>query len=166
LFDNKTGLPFSGQPFLFAETMRANFAQTINMGLEENKQVVIRFNKEFIELGNTEVLQEIVAPSFINHTIPQGFPNDVSGLIQFIGVLRTGFPDLHVNILQQVAENDLVTTLKTLEGTHTGTVMGHAPTGKKVTMTVIDMVRIHNGQYVDHWGKNDVMQVIQQLGAG
>ena len=41
--------------------------------------------------------------------------------------------------------------------------MGHAPTGKKVTMNVIDIVRLKDGKYVEHWGRNDVMQVIQAL---
>ncbi|WP_118950374.1 ester cyclase [Taibaiella helva] len=133
------------------------------MTIADNKQVVLRFNKEFIEGGNTAVLDEIVASDFTNHTAVPGIPKDVSGLIQFIGMLRTGFPDLRVEILDQVGEGDLVASRKVLRGTHLGEIMGHAPTGKEVIMNVMDFVRLRDGQYVDHWGRNDVMQVIGQL---
>jgi len=133
------------------------------MTTEENKKVVIRFNKEFLEGGNKEVLKEIVADSFINHTAPANFPNDVRGLVQFVDILHKGFPDLRIEIHDQIAENDLVASRKTIHATHLGEIMGHAATGKKVTMNVIDIVRVKDGKYVDHWGRNDIMQVLQQL---
>lgn len=133
------------------------------MSLQENKNVVLRFNKEFLEKGNTEILKEIVSDGFKNHTAPPGFPDDVTGLIQFAAVLHKGFPNIRVTILHQTAEGDLVSSLKILEGIHTGEIMGKAPTGKKVTITVLDMVRIKNKQYLDHWGKNDFAQIVQAL---
>lgn len=133
------------------------------MTTEERKEVVIRFNREFLEKNNTEVLKELVADSFINHTAAPGIPKDVSGLIQFIGMLHKGFPDIKIEIHDMIAEGDLVATRKTFHATHLGEIMGHAPTGKKVTFNVMDFVRVQNGKYVEHWGRNDVMQVIQQL---
>jgi predicted SnoaL-like aldol condensation-catalyzing enzyme len=55
---------------------------------EVNKKVVLRFNKEFLEEGNTEVLKEIVADDFTNHTAAGNVPKDVSGLVQFVGMLH------------------------------------------------------------------------------
>jgi len=133
------------------------------LSTEQNKDVVLRFNKEFLEDGNKEILKEIVADNFINHTAPANFPNDVSGLVQFVEMMRNAFPDLTIDIHEQIAENDLVATRKTIHGTYSGNIMGHVPTGKKVTMNVIDIVRIKDGKYVDHWGRNDIMQVIQSL---
>ena len=133
------------------------------MSIEENKKVVLRFNKEFLEAGNTQVLKEIVANDFTNHTAAGNVPNDVSGLIQFVGMIHKGFSNMHIDIHEQVAENDLVATRKTIHATHTGEIMGHAPTGKTVEMNVIDLVRLRDGKYVDHWGRNDIMQVIQSL---
>jgi len=133
------------------------------MTIEENKAVVNRFNKEFLEEGNIEVLKEIVAENFTNHTAPANFPQGVEGLIQFVSIIHKGFPDLTIEIHDQIGENDLVATRKTLHATHLGEIMGHTPTQKKVIMNVIDIVRIKDGKYVDHWGRNDIMQVIQQL---
>jgi predicted ester cyclase len=131
--------------------------------IAENKEIVLRFNKEFLEGGNTAVLKEIVSDAFINHTATANFPKDVSGLIEFISVIHTGFPDLHIEIHEQVGEGDLVATRKTIHGTHLGEIMGKPPTGKKVTMNVMDFVRLKDGKYIDHWGRNDIMQVIQGL---
>jgi predicted ester cyclase len=133
------------------------------MTVAENKQIVIRFNKEFLEAGNKDVLKEIVADNFTNHTAAGNFPKDKSGLILFVEMLHKGFPGLSIEIHEQIGENDLVTTRKTIHATHLGEIMGHAPTGKKVTMNVIDIVRIKDGKYLDHWGRNDIMQVIQEL---
>lgn len=133
------------------------------MTIAENKAVVLRFNKEFLEGGNIEVLREIVGDTFTNHTAPGNFPKDVSGLIQFVTMLHKGFPDLSITIHEQIGEGDLVATRKTINATHLGEIMGHQPTGKKITINVMDIVRVRDGKYVDHWGMNNMMQVIQQL---
>jgi len=129
----------------------------------ENKETVIRFNKEFLEQGNIEVLKEIVADDFINHTAAGTVPSNVEGLKQFIAMLHKGFSGFHIHIHEQVAENDLVATRKTIEAKHTGEIMGHKATGKQVIFNVMDFVRLCNGKYIEHWGQNNIMQVIQQL---
>jgi predicted ester cyclase len=133
------------------------------MSTEDNKKVVIRFNREFLQTGNKEVLDELVDDAFINHTAVGNFPKDKSGLVQFVDMFHKGFSNLHIEIHTQVAENDMVATHKTIQAVHTGEIMGHEATGKNVTMSVIDIIRIKDGKYIDHWGRNDIMQVIQQL---
>jgi predicted ester cyclase len=133
------------------------------MTISRNKAVVIRFNKEFIEQGNMDVLQEIVADDFINHTAVKTVSKDVEGLKQFIKLLHSGFSDFNITIYEQLEENDVVASRKTIEATHTGEILGHLPTGKKVVFNVMDFVRLRDGKYVEHWGQNNVMQVIEQL---
>ena len=123
------------------------------MTLSENKATVIRFNKEFLEKGNVEVLKEIVADDFINHTVAGSIPNNVDGLRQFITMLHAGFSDFDVSIHEQVAEGDVVATRKTIKATHTGEVMGRSATGKQVVFNVMDFVRLRDGKYIEHWGK-------------
>lgn len=133
------------------------------MTVESNKQVVIRFNREFLEKGNLGILDEIISDDFINHTAPGNMPRDINGMIQFVKILHQGFPDLRVEIHEQIGENDLVSSRKTIHGTHLGEIMGHQATGKKVTMSVMDIVRVKNGKYTDHWGQNNIMQIIAEL---
>jgi predicted ester cyclase len=116
-----------------------------------------------METGDAGVLNEIVHKDFVNHTAAGSFAKDVSGLVQFVKMLHAGFSNFKIDIHDQIGEGDLVTTRKTITATHTGEIMGHAATGKEVAFNVIDIVRIKDGKYIDHWGRNDVMQVIQGL---
>lgn len=129
--------------------------------LKENKAVVYRFNKEFIEGGNADVAMEIVADDFVNHTAPAGVPADREGVISFIKVLRNAIPDINVEIEEQVAEGDLVVTRKRFMGTHQHAFAGIKPSGKKITIPVIDIVRLREGKYVEHWGIRDMQQVLK-----
>jgi predicted ester cyclase len=81
----------------------------------------------------------------------------------FNRVLRPAFPDLRVEIHDQIAEGDKVTTRKTVHGTHQGELMGIAPTNKRISIEVIDIVRLENGRYVEHWGVNTLPSVLVSL---
>jgi predicted ester cyclase len=129
-----------------------------------NKAVVLRFNKEVIEQGNPESFKELMDDNFINHTALPGINNGTEGMrYVFNEILRPAFSDLKVTIYDQIAEGDKVTTRKAITGTHTGELMGIAPTGQKVTINVIDIVTIKNGRYFEHWGINTLSAVITQL---
>ena len=54
---------------------------------------------------------------------------------------------------------------KTFRGTQTGEFMGMPPTGKSISVGVIDIFRIAGGKIVEHWGQMDSMGMMQQLGA-
>ena len=77
--------------------------------LEQNKAVVLRFNREVIEQGSETAFWELVDPSFVNRTAAPGVsPGPEGMLFMFERVLRPAFPDLHVEIHDQIAEGDKV----------------------------------------------------------
>jgi len=131
---------------------------------EKNKVVVIRFNREFIQDDNLVTFGELIADDMINHAAPPGASTGPDGMLQSIrGVLKKGFPDLEVDILDLIAENDLVTARKIFYGTHQGTFMGIPATGKKIEINSIEIIRIKNGQYTERWGVSDMNEIIKQL---
>jgi len=130
----------------------------------DNKEVVRRFNIEVIEKGNEEEFQALMAPGFVNHAAPPGMPNGPQSMWNtFQNILRPALSDMRVTIHDQIAEGDKVTTRKTISGLHSGTLMGIAATGRKVSIDVIDIVRVHDGQYLEHWGLNTLSQVLAAL---
>lgn len=133
------------------------------MTLEENKKVVIRFNKEVLEKGRTEIIREMVADDLINWTAPSSVPNTIEGVVQNIKMMHEGLSDFYVEIHEQLAERDLVATHKTIHATHTGEIMGHKPTNKRIAIDVMDFVRLRDGKYIEHWGRNNFLQIIQSL---
>lgn len=130
----------------------------------ENKEVVRRFNIEVIQNGNEAAFRELMALDFINHAAPPRTPNGPQSMWNtFQNVLRPALSDLKVIIHDQIAEGDKVTTRKTISGTHSGPLMGVAPTGKEVAISVIDIVRVEGGKYSEHWGLNTLSNVLAAL---
>lgn len=131
---------------------------------EYNKATVVRFNKEFIEQGNMNSFKELVADDVINHSAPSGLPNGAESMIYFIiEILRKGFPDIQLEILDQIAEADKVTTRKAMRATHTGDFMGIPASNKSVTINVIDIIRLRDGKYVEHWGMSNLADIIKEI---
>jgi predicted SnoaL-like aldol condensation-catalyzing enzyme len=132
--------------------------------IEQNKATVTRFNKEFIEKGDMNAFNEIIAPEFINQTAPPGVPKGPEGIMYFFNhFLKPAFPDMQVEIERQIAENDMVTTHKVFHVTHKGDFMGIPPTGKNINIEVMDIIRLKNGKFVEHWNVLDWQDVITQL---
>ncbi|HYV93680.1 MAG TPA: ester cyclase [Chitinophagales bacterium] len=131
---------------------------------EQNKAIVTRINMEFIEGGNTDTVYEIFAPDFINQTAPPGSPQGPEAIIYFFNqLLKPAFPDLKVVIHDQVAEGDKVTTRKSFHATHKGEFFGIPASNKSVVMDVIDIVRLRDGKYIEHWGILDMQSVMAQI---
>jgi predicted ester cyclase len=131
---------------------------------EKNKEIVLRFNRDVVEQGNVDVFYELVSPDVINHAAPAGVPNGIESMHHFLlKILRVGFPDVKVEIMDQIAEGDKVTTRKILHGTHTGEFMGIPASNKRVAIQVIDIIRLHQGRYAEHWGISNIPEVIREI---
>ena len=131
---------------------------------EQNKAIVTRINKEFIEGGNKNTVYEIFSPDFVNHTAPPGSPQGPEAIIYFFDhLLKPSFPDLKVVIHDQVAEGDKVTTRKSFHATHKGEFFGVPASNKKVVMDVIDIIRLRDGKFAEHWGALDMQNVMMQI---
>ncbi|WP_458070847.1 ester cyclase [Rhodanobacter sp. BL-MT-08] len=129
-----------------------------------NKYVVKRFNQEVIQEGRESSLHELMDDDFINRSAPPGTDNGALGMWNtFNNVLRPAMPDIKVEILDQVAEGDRVTTRKRITGTHLGTLMGIEATHASISIDVIDIVRIRAGKYLEHWGVNTLPSVLASL---
>jgi predicted ester cyclase len=132
--------------------------------LEQNKLVVRRFNKEILEQLNPESFKELMHDNFINHTPPPGNSDKADGVWNNLkNILNPAFPDLEVEIYDQIAEGDKVVTRKAIIGTHTGKLLDIEPTGRKIKINVIDIVTVKDGQYLEHWGINTLQSVIAEL---
>lgn len=171
----KTGKQYD-HPFIFEvtfenEKMKKTFSYVNSIDqanafseTDLNKMTVCRFNKEFIEGGDEKAFNEIMSPEFINRTAPPGVPPGPEGVLFFFNqFLKPAFSGLTVEILQQTAEGDTVTTHKKFYATHTGEFMGVPPTGNKVVMEVMDILRLKEGRFTEHWNVVDWADIMRQL---
>jgi predicted ester cyclase len=131
---------------------------------EDNKALVRRFVDEVQSGGNIDLIDEICSPGFVNHSAPPGVPADREGIKIVTAMFRGAFPDSYFTVEDMVAEGDKVATRKTFHGTHEGEFMGMPPSGRAVSMGLIDIVRIYDGRVVEHWAMGDSLGLMQQLG--
>jgi steroid delta-isomerase-like uncharacterized protein len=136
------------------------------MSTEQNKELIRRFVEEMFNRGNLSLADEFMAPDFVEHEeLPPGIPEGREGVIMLTTMLRSAFPDLKATIDDIIAEGDKVVIRQTWSGTHKGEFMGIPPTGRSVSIGVIDIIRVAGGKFVEHWGQMDSMGLMQQLGA-
>ena len=134
------------------------------MSVAANKEVVRRFNFEVIQEGSAEAFAALVAPDFVNHTAPPHMANGPDSMWNtFENVLRPALSNLTVIIHEQIAEGNKVTTRKTITGVHSGSLLGIPATGKNLAIDVIDIVRVQDGKYAEHWGINNLSAVLSAL---
>ena len=110
---------------------------------EENKAVVRRFLEELF--SDLDRLGEVWDADLVWHG---GSLGEVQGLDAYKGFLKalfTGFPDVRTRVEDIVAQGDRVAVRYTQEGTHTGPLMGIAPTGKTVTWNTTSFFRVAGG---------------------
>jgi steroid delta-isomerase-like uncharacterized protein len=135
------------------------------MHAEANKRVVRRFVDEYQTAANEQSFAELLHPEVVDRSRPPGIAEGAEGVRQQFEAFRAAFPDFHAVIHDQIAEDDKVVTRKVFHGTHHGELMGIAPTGREVQIEVIDIVRIEDGQIVEHWNVVDRLGLLAQLGA-
>jgi steroid delta-isomerase-like uncharacterized protein len=131
---------------------------------EQNKALAQRFYEEVFNKKNVDVIDELFAPDFVDHNAMPGQAPGTNGIKDVFAALFRGLPDLRITIQELVAERDIVVARFSGTATHTGELMGAAPTGKTVTMRGMDMIRIKNGKAIEVWHEGDDAVMMMQLG--
>ncbi len=133
--------------------------------LADPKDLVRRLVDRGQNRGELDVIDEVLAPNFVDHSPLSGLSADREGVRILFGALREAFPDLRVTILRQVAEAGLVATHKLFEGTHRGPFLGIPPSGGAIRFEVADYLQVRDGLITDHWVVADMLTLMRQLGA-
>jgi steroid delta-isomerase-like uncharacterized protein len=78
---------------------------------------------------------------------------------------RSAFPEVHIEIEDQIAEGDKVASRWVARGTHEGDLMGLPPSGKQVTVVGMTIDRVAEGKVAETWDSYDALGMMQQIGA-
>jgi predicted ester cyclase len=96
---------------------------------------------------------------------PGAPPTDRDGHRGMVEMFAAAFPDWEEQVEDAVAEGDRVAGRMTAGGTHTGEFQGIEPSGKRVTITGIGIMRFNEGKIVESWWEFDAIGLMTQLGA-
>ena len=121
--------------------------------LERNKDVVRRLIAEVLNAGRLDVVDELYAPTLAPRAK------------RWIAPFRASFPDVHMEVVELIAEEDKVVGRFTCSGTHLGAWRGHAPTGRRFeAIDEVYIFRFSDGRIVHAWGLEDTLGRLEQLG--
>lgn len=133
------------------------------MSKESNINAQKKFG-EAVNTGNLQVIHDLVAPGCVDHDPAPGQAPGPEGYIEFFSMMRTAFPDFHLDVKQLVADDDNVAFAYTATGTHSGEFMGIAPTGRSVKFRGLQISKFKDGKMVQRWGSSDELGLLKQLG--
>lgn len=131
------------------------------MSTDENKDLVSRFMDEVWDQMNPEAVDRFVAPDMIDHS---GQGSGRESVKRVVSLFASTFPNWSTTIEDLIAEGDKVVMRGVASGTHRGPFMGIPPTGKRVTVPGIHIMRIADNKIVEHWAQGDYLGMMQQLG--
>jgi predicted ester cyclase len=127
--------------------------------------VVRRLIEEGFNEGSLLVADELTSPDLVEH---QDFGPDhaagAEGVKAVIASLRRAYSDFRLDIEDLVVDGDKVWLRMRGSGTNDGSFMGNAPTGRRMSITVFDVIRVRDGRIVEHWGVPDRLGALFQLG--
>ncbi len=122
-------------------------------GSATGKHLVRRLVDEVMNGGRLDVLEEL-------YTVEMAV-----AARRWIEPFRDAFPDMHMEIVTLVAEDDLVAARFRCSATHIGTWQGHAGTGRHFrNIDEVYFFTIHRGRIVSAWGLEDNDRRRTQLG--
>jgi predicted ester cyclase len=119
---------------------------------QRNKQVVRRAITEIINGGRMELVDELYAPEI------------ASAVKSWIAPFQASFPDVHMEVIDLIAEGDKVVGRFECSGTHAGEWRGHPPTGRRFErVDEVYLFRLRDGKIADAWGLEDSADRLRQL---
>ena len=127
--------------------------------------MTMRSAYERISAGDIAGFGELVADDFIEHEGGPGLPPTKEGTLEFFRILLAAFPDMRMDVEDLLASEDKTVARVKVTATHQGEFMGVPPTGARVEIQLIDIMRIDDaGLVCEHWGVTDMLSLMQQLG--
>ena len=135
--------------------------------INKSKQIIQNFIQVVWNGRNLAALKDFWAEDCVNHAMPGTDNRGLNALRiyhdSFFDDFFSAFPDIQIEIMQQVAEDDRIATYITSQGTHSGSFYGIPPTGKHISTSVIRIDRVQDGKIAEHWSVSDAASLMQQL---
>jgi len=135
------------------------------MSIEANR-LAMRLFTEFINTADQNLGEQLIAED-AQFWVP-GRPESMRGLAGYmsvLGMMRSGFSDVHWSLEETIAEGDRIAARFTMRGTHDGTFLGVPATGRKIEVRAMNFYRLVGGKFVEEYGQPDLLGLLQQIGA-
>ena len=128
------------------------------MSIEQNKAVVRRWMTEVLTGRNVDAADKVLAPNYVNRLTGA----DLAGMKAMLAGMSAALSNTRFEIDDLLAEGDAVVARWKMEATHTGSLMGEEPTGKRVSSRGLTYYYLENGRIVedDPLSSPDLLQAL------
>jgi predicted ester cyclase len=114
-----------------------------------------------VNAHDTSSFPEIFTESYTQHSGRS--PSGLAAQIENFRQVFAATPDHRWQVEDRIIAGDKVVARSTHAATHTRPFRGIAPTGKPFTYTTIDIWRVENGKFAEHWDLTDAVEVLRKL---
>lgn len=134
--------------------------------IERNKQLMKKF-ETMINKNDKALAKELVAADAPFFTPASSEPlYGGEGYLSIVDMMRKGFPDIQWNIKDMVADSDKVAVHWDMTGTHSGEFMGFKPTGKKISVSVMNFYYFsEDGKVTNDVAAEGMIGIFRGIGA-
>jgi predicted ester cyclase len=132
--------------------------------MSEQQALVARMFNEIINEGKIEVADELFAADYIDHG-PMGDMPGADAFKEVVRVWRAAVPDVCCTIENWFESGVMAAWNVRVTGTHTGEMMGIAPTGRSFEYVTPNIGRFAGGKAAEHWADQGMFQFLTQIGA-
>lgn len=102
-------------------------------------------------------------PSYRRHVSPHLPPIDRRGQVRRIAAFQAAFADITLTLHDVLVDGDRFAFRSTMQGVHAGEFAGVPPTGVRVTVGLLDIMRVQDGLIVEQWGGPDMHDLMWQI---
>lgn len=137
----------------------------VPMSPRTNKELLYEYIRQVWQEGRPAAAATFISPEYQRHISPALPALDSGGQIDRLTRFQVAFPDIEIIVEEVIVEDDRLAFRSVMRGTHQGEFLGIAPTGRKVTVGLVDVIHFRDGQFQEQWGGPDVFDLLRQLGA-
>jgi steroid delta-isomerase-like uncharacterized protein len=114
--------------------------------------------------GDVDSYMELYGENIKLHAGTYDFPNKKAVEGMYKG-FHAATSDLRLEIHETIGDGDRLAARYTVNGTHTGELMGIPATGREISMTGITIMHFEDGKVVERWDSDDSVEVLSRLRA-
>jgi steroid delta-isomerase-like uncharacterized protein len=111
------------------------------MSTAANKDLVRRYYEELWNQWRLDLIDQLIASDFAFRGSIGLQVQGRDGFRDYMATIRAAFPDFHNVVEDLIAEGDQVAARLTYRGTHRGSLLGVAPTGRRISYAGMALFR-------------------------
>jgi len=131
---------------------------------QQNKDLIVKYIQAWNN-QDMEVMDGCLDPDFKVY-IPSSAeePMSLEQFREWLKVILTAFPDSHYEVEDIFCERNRICVRWTYSATQQGEYMGMPASGRKVSVSAIEIFRVGNGKILEERTEMDALGLMQQLG--